>query len=76
MRTVLFRLVDIDSISESSSSEFNDDDDAGDVDSDSVISTTSDRDKEAQTSSNVSSLFVHIDGPLAKAWKAASSFCE
>ena len=40
-----------------------------------VISTTSDRDKEAQTSSNGSSLFVHNDGPLAKAWKAASSFC-
>ena len=80
MRTVLFCLVDIDSLSESSSSEFNDDDDdvddAGDVDSDSVISTTSDRDKEAQTSSNVSSLFVHNDGPLAKAWKASSSFCE
>ena len=77
MRTNLFCLVDIDPISESSSSEFNDDDDdAGDVDSDSVISTTSDRDKEAPTSSNVSSLFVHNDGPLAKAWKAANSFCE
>ena len=74
MRTVPFCLVDIDSISESSSSEFNDDD--GDVDSDSVISTTSDRDKEAQTSSNVSSRFGHNDGPLPKAWKAASSFCE
>ena len=79
MRTVYFCLVDIDSISEYSSSEFNDaddHDDAGDADSDSVISTTSDRDKEAQTSSNVSSLFVHNDGPLAKAWKASSSFCE
>ena len=58
MRNVIFCLVDIDSISESSSSEFNDDDDddAGDVDSDNVIFTTSDRDKEAQTSSNVKSL--------------------
>ena len=82
MRTVLFYLVEIDSISECSSAEFNDDDDydddddAGDGDSDSVISTTSDRDKEAQTSCNVSSLVVHNDGPLAKAWKAANSFCE
>ena len=41
-----------------------------------VISTTSDRDKEAQASFNVSSLFFHNDGPLAKAWKASSSFCE
>ena len=39
-----------------------------------VISTTSNRDKEAQTSSNVSRLFIHNDGPLAKAWKAASFF--
>ena len=64
----------MDSISESSSAEFNDDDDAGDVDSDGVISTTSDEDKEAQTSSNVSSVFVHNDGPLAKAWKASALF--
>ena len=53
-----------------------DDDDAGDVDSDSVISTTSNREKDAQTSSNISSLFVHNDEPLVKAWTAASSFRE
>ena len=81
MRTVLLCVVDIDSICGSSSSEVIDDedddddhDDAGDVDSDSVISTTSDQDKEAQTSSNVNGLFVHKDGPLAKTWKAASFF--
>ena len=71
VRNVLFCLVDIDSISESGSSKFGGDDD-DDFDSDSVISTASNQDKEAQTTSNVSSLFVNNDGPLAKAWKAAS----
>ena len=58
VRNVLFCLVDIDSIPESGSCEFDDDyyDDDGDFDSDSVISTASNQDKEVQTSSNVSSL--------------------
>ena len=67
VRNVLFCLVDIDSISEADSSTFGDDDDDGGFDSDSVISTASNQNQEAQTSSNISSLFVNNDGPLAKA---------
>ena len=75
MCETFFCLVVIDSISESGSSKFGGDDD-GDFCSDSVNSTASNQDKEAQTSSIVSRLFVNNDGSLAKAWKAASSFCE
>ena len=73
VRNVLFCVVDIDSISQPGSSKFgNDDDDDGDFDIDSVISKASNQEKEAPTSSNVSSLFVNNDGPLAKARKTAS----
>ena len=72
MLNVLFCLVVNDSISKSGLSEFEE----GDFDSNSVFSTASKQNKEAQTSSNVSSLFVNNDGPLAKARKAASFYCE
>ena len=77
MRNVLLHSVDIDSISESGSSKFGDNDDDNDVIlMVSVISRASNQDKDAQTSSSVSSFFVSNDGPSAKAWNAASSFFE
>ena len=55
-----------------------DDDDHGtddeEVDVDSTASTASNKAAPASCSANV--LIVNNDGPLAKAWNAASSFCE